>query len=147
MLATPIIITIFLVAIAYAIFFFTRPKTVRICFVGPHSTGKTVSLLSLLDLNNKTVTTLSNHRILYKNKEIFELVPDESSEDFTRRFHINPDDKFVFFLKNEEELEAFPDCTPFDVTFVLWKKSEEKCKDVLYLQESSDKLKELISKL
>lgn len=147
MFSIPILITICLVLLGYAVFFFTRPKTVRICFVGPHSTGKTVSLLSLLNLNNKTVTTLSNHRILYKNKEIFELIPDDSSEDFIRKFHINPEDKFVFFLKNEEELEAFPDCSPFDVTFVLWKKSEEKSREVLYLQEDSDRLKELISKL
>ncbi|ELA42021.1 uncharacterized protein VICG_00868 [Vittaforma corneae ATCC 50505] len=143
-----IIIAILCVIVAYMAFLVMRPKDVRICFVGPHSTGKTVSLLSLLGLDNKTVTTLASHRVIYKNKEIFELVPDESNRDFVDKYQLNPNDKFVFFVKNEEEIDSFPDCSGFDIVFVMWKKTKDKKrKDLIYLDESREKLKDLILKM
>jgi len=119
------------------------PKPVY--FVGPHGSGKTVSILSLQSLPNKTVTTTINHKIFYKNREIYELVPDDSAQDFFRKFHINPDGNYVFFVKNEEELDSFPDCSPYNITFVIWKKVETKSrKDLIYLDESPEQLKKVI---
>lgn len=143
-----IIIAILCVIAAYMVFLVTRPRAVRICFVGPHSTGKTASLLSLLGLDNKTVTTLASHKVIYNNKEIFEIVPDESSKDFAEKYQLNASDKFVFFVKNEEEMDSFPDCSAFDIVFVMWKRTDDKKrKDVVYLDESRERLKELVAKM
>lgn len=123
-------------------------STAKIYFVGPHGSGKTVSILNLLGFSSETVTTLSDHRVLYNNKEIVELVPDGATQDFLRKFHINADDKFVFFVKNEEEMDAFPDCSPFNVTFVMWRKTESRSRsDLVYLEESREKLRDLVLKL
>lgn len=140
-------ITISCAIISYIIFRLTRPKTTRICFVGPHSTGKTRALLSLLALTNSTVATLSNHKVLYKDKEVFEIVPNERKSDFAERYGLNASDKFVFFLKNEEEMETFPDCKDFNMTFVMWKKSDKERKGVVYLDESRENLRNLVIKL
>lgn len=145
MFSLPILIAIFCVIFAYVLFLLTKQKNSRICFVGPHSTGKTISLLSLLGAENKTVTTLVDHRIFYKNREIFEIVPNDKTNDFPEKYQLNSNDKFVFFVKNEEEVESFPDCSDFNITFVMWKKTEEKKrKDIVYLEESREKLKNLV---
>lgn len=143
-----IVVTILCLFMAYALFFLFSKKQTRICFVGPHATGKTQAMLSLLGIENKTVTTISNHRIIYKDIEIFELVPDDNVLDFTKKFHLDTENKFIFFVKNLEEIEAFPDCSLFNITFVLWKKTDiKKRKDVVYLEESRENLRDLIIKL
>lgn len=143
------LIFISLVVIILASFFLGRLKKSPkiIFFVGPHGTGKTLSMLNLLDLPNKTVTTTVNHKIIYKNKEIYELVPSDDITDFFRKFHITADDNFVFFVKNEEEIDTFPDCSPFQITFVIWKKVDKKSrKDLVYLDESKEKLKDFLAR-
>lgn len=143
-----LLITVLCVTLVYILFLATRKKNSKLFFVGPRSTGKTLALLSLLGLENKTVTTLSNHRIMYKNVEIFEVVPEDQAVDFAKKFRLNTEDKFIFFLKNMEELDSFPDLTEFDITFVMWKKTTEKAKkNVVYLEESREKLRDLIVKL
>ncbi|KAM0681356.1 hypothetical protein GINT2_000556 [Glugoides intestinalis] len=143
-----LIITLLCVSLLYFVFLATRKKSSKLFFVGPRSTGKTLALLSLIGLENKTVTTLSSHRIMYKNVEIFEVVPDDQVVDFAKKFGLNKDDKFIFFLKNLEELESFPDLKEFDITFVMWKKTAEAPrKNIIYLEESREKLRDLIVKI
>lgn len=147
MLILVLLAVLVVVFVRYLVRNVKRPAS-KICFVGPHGTGKTVSILNLLGLSNRTVTTLADHKILYNGREIVELVPDNSTQDFLRKFHLTSDDKFVFFVKNEEEMDAFPDCSPFNVVFVMWKKTENRSRnDLVYLGESREKLRDLVLKL
>lgn len=140
-----IIVSVFCVSICILLYSRFKRSHPKIFFIGPHGTGKTSSILSLLGLTNKTVTTLSNHRVIYKNREIIELVPDDETMDFMSKFHLNTSDTYVFFVKNEEEIDEFPDVSPFKIKFVLWKKMEVKNrKDLIYLEESSKNLRDLI---
>lgn len=143
-----ILVAILVIVLAQVLAKGTWRQTAKIYFVGPHGTGKTVSILSLLGLSSETVTTLSDHKVLYNNREIVELIPDDTTQDFIRRFHLNSDDRFVFFVKNEEEMDAFSDCSPFNVTFVMWKKTESKSRsDLVYLEESQERLRDLVLRL
>lgn len=139
------------IAILFSLFLFwmRRSSHRHVCFVGPHASGKTTALLKLADLDNKTVTSLRNFTVRLKNVDISEIVPNESAIDFTTRFSINPFDRFIFFIKNEEEMKFFPDCSVFDITFVMWFKDTESARseqDVIYLDENPDELKSLILK-
>lgn len=137
-----------IVVLTYIILKYFRKTKKRIYFVGPHGTGKTASILDLLGLSKSTVTTLSNHSIVYKGREITELVPDDDTHDFLKKFSLNTSDNYIFFIKNEEEVNEFPDCTPFKVKFVMWKKVENKLrKDIIYLDESRERLIDLILKV
>ena len=93
-----ILITSLLVIFAILIYLIRKPNNSKIYFVGPHSTGKTESLLSLNNIESKTVTTLADHKIIFKNKEITELVPNDSTNEFEKKFRLNNQDTFVFFI-------------------------------------------------
>lgn len=147
MLVLVLVTILIIILVRFLIRSIKRPAP-RIYFVGPHGAGKTASILSLLGFSNNTVTTLSDHKVLYNGREIVELVPDDSTQDFLRKFHLNSDDRFVFFVKNEEEMDVFPDCSPFHVTFAMWKKTGSKPRgDLVYLEESREKLRDLVLKL
>lgn len=143
-----ILVALLVILITYIFVKNIRKPNKKIFFVGPHNTGKTTSILQLLGLSKSTVTTLSNHSIIYKGREITELVPDDETHDFLKKFSLNLDDTYIFFVKNEEEMNDFPDCTPFKVKFVMWKKVENKQrKDIIYLDETREKLIDLILKI
>lgn len=127
----------------------SKKRTKKVYFVGPHCSGKTLSIAKLMNIPNKTVTTLSDSRVLINSTEVIECVQNDFTQDFVSKFHINSLDRFIFFVKNEEEMRLFPDLSGFDVKFVMWKKTEqkkesEKNPNIIYLQESVDKLIPLI---
>lgn len=144
----PILVSILLILLVFLLFMARRPRQSVLYFTGPHSTGKTAAILCLLGIPNKTVTTLSDHRIFFKNKEIIEIVPDDNTNEFIKKFRLNKQDKFVFFVKNEQEFESFPDLSIFNISFVLWEKTEERNnKRLFYLNESREKLENLVKTL
>lgn len=144
----PIVVTIALIILVILIYLIRKPTQSRICFVGPHCSGKTSAMLSLAGIPNKTVTTLADHQIVFKNKEILEIVPDDSTNDFIKKFRLSEGETYVFFVKNEEEFESFPDLSGFKIIFVLWQKEDEKTgKNLTYLDESKEKLAQLLSSL
>lgn len=123
-----------------------RRRHKKIYFIGPHCSGKTSSIVKLLNLPNNTVSTLCTHRTIVGNTEIIELVQNDLSKDFINKFHINGIDQFIFFVKNEEELDYFPNLDGFDVKFVKWLKSESKSrKNLIYLDEDPKRLRSLLN--
>lgn len=142
------LITSLLLIFAIALCMFRTPKLSKIYFVGPHSTGKTEALLKIAGSDNKTVTTLVDHKVLFKGKELVELIPNDDTNDFIKKFRLNQHDAFIFFIKNEQELSSFPDLTNFKIKFAMWKKASDKTdQNVIYLDESRDNLLNLINKM
>ena len=83
-----------------------------------------------------------------KNKEITELVPNDSTNEFEKKFRLNNQDTFVFFIKNEQEYDSFPELSETKIKFVMWKKTNDKShKNIIYLDESRDNLIKLINSL
>lgn len=143
-----ILVTFLLVILVFLIYLARKPKQSKLYFVGPHSTGKTAAMLCLSGLESKTVTTLVDHKTLYKDKEITELVPYDDTNDFIKKFRLNEHDIFIFFVKNEQELESFPDLSNFKIKFVMWIKNDEKNnKNIVYLDESKENLINLMNSL
>lgn len=154
MLSITILITITatIAAIIIGALLFT-PATARkrVYFVGPHCSGKTESIASILALKNPTVPSLSPHTVVANGVEIVDTVQKNLSYDFINKFHINTVDTFLFFVKNEEEMGSFPDLEPFKVKFVMWRRpknsSKERVSNLVYLEESPDKLVKLIDEI
>ncbi|KAI4292450.1 hypothetical protein PAPHI01_1724 [Pancytospora philotis] len=144
MLLAVILATLLVVFVtAYALF--PRKSHRRVYFVGPHCSGKTESIARLLGLGNPTVSSLTSNSFVVGRTEIVECLQDNLSQDFVNKFHINPIDKFVFFVKNEEEMGFFPDLTGFDICFVMWRKCPNKIStQLVYLDEDHSKLAALI---
>ncbi|KAL6120321.1 hypothetical protein NUSPORA_02963 [Nucleospora cyclopteri] len=128
-----------------------KMKVKRVFFVGPRGTGKTSAICDIL-LNNvpseqmepvmRMVPTLEQHTAKINNLEIVECTATDDKNDL-KKFHINGRDKFIFFVKNEDEV--FPALDGFDVHFVIWKKMKEHHrKDLTYLDESGVKLIDLL---
>lgn len=144
----PLVIVATLLAIligAWMVMLQRRTPARRIHFVGPHCAGKTEATARLLGLPNRTVPTLGSHTTRLGQTEIVECVQDDLTPDFVNRFHINGTDRFIFFVKNEEEMRLFPDLTGFDVRFVMWKKMDEKKNtNLIYLDESVNNLLPLL---
>lgn len=141
----PILVTVLIGVITLVIFLMRSSQAKQIFFVGPHSTGKTEAILALQGLSNSTVTTLASHKIILKDMEVYEIVPKDTEEAFIEKFGLNKEDSFVFFLKNAEEIEEFPDLSGIQVEFVIWKKNVNKNnKNVIYLEESKDNLIKLL---
>ncbi|KAI5179496.1 hypothetical protein PAEPH01_2668 [Pancytospora epiphaga] len=117
----------------------------RVYFVGPHCSGKTESIVRLLSLDNRTVPTIGSHTTMLHGVEVVDCAPNDLSRDFVNKFNINNIDRFIFFVKNEEEMSFFPDLSEFDVKFVMWKKADKKDNPrLIYLDESPNKILSLI---
>ncbi|OQS54451.1 hypothetical protein EHP00_1312 [Ecytonucleospora hepatopenaei] len=142
---------------------FSRKKKCRkIFFVGPRKTGKTTAINAMLDesgenyigMKKKTVPTRKDHRVVFKPKKTFNFITtlnnfeiiekhQKDDEDDIKKFSINSTDKYIFFIKDDQEV--YPALAGFDVTFVKWQKcSDHKNKYVTYLEENPMKLFELI---
>lgn len=144
----PLMIVATLLAVLFGLWLilsYNQRPARRIHFVGPHCAGKTEATARLLGLPNRTVPTLGSHTTRVGQTEIVECVQDDLTPDFVNRFHINGTDRFIFFVKNEEEMRLFPDLTGFDVKFVMWRKMpEKKSTNLTYLDESVSNLLPLL---
>ena len=123
----------------------------KIFFVGPRSSGKTTAIKGILKQKgedkgiDKTVPTTAKHVAKLNDLEIIEKQQNEGSDDISK-FAINGRDKYIFFLRDDDT--EYPALAGFDVTFVLWKKTQQKMrKNIIYLEEDASKLIELIYKI
>lgn len=134
-------------AIITTVLFTTRRggRKPKVKFIGPHCSGKTSAIFRLCGIDGSTVPTLGQHSYMYDGLEIVECPPSEAS-DFFIRFHIEPGSRHVFFVKNEEDLQHFPDLTGYNIVFVTWRRMEGSrgAKNQVCLDESADKLRQLV---
>ncbi len=122
-------------------------RSKEVFFVGPHCSGKTEAIVAMLGLDISTVPSLISHSVIVDGVKITEIPQRNDKKEFIDKFRIEEKKQYVFFIKNEEEFENFPVLRDFNVKFVFWRKESRKTnKDIFYLDESPNKLKEFIRK-
>ncbi|ORD93724.1 hypothetical protein ECANGB1_1620 [Enterospora canceri] len=130
-----------------------KPERKKVFFVGRRESGKTTALLQIL-LKKKdrriravkrTTPTLIQHSTVINDLEIVE-VEQSDEKDVLKKFSINGRDKFIFFLRDDDE--TYPQLLGnFDIHFVMWKKvKHEPRNDILYLNEDAVALIDLLYK-
>ena len=143
-----IIVALLLVGLSTAFFFLSRKhsRVSRVLFVGPRGSGKTEAIARLLNKPNETLPTLGTHKYRYNGVEIEE-VPPVKSPEFFHSFGFGVDARNIFFVRNIQEVQDYPDVDGLDVTYVLWKRQAppaEKIPNIVLLDESSAKLAALL---
>lgn len=137
-----ILILILTLPVLFILFKIIRKDPKRICFVywhNPDPLGS--SFVSLLKFFNSE----KNRKLNSKSKEILELKVDSSIISNLIDHRISAKDILYIFIKNEQELELIPSLAPFKTKFLIWEKSTEKsCKNLIYIDESIEKLKQMI---
>lgn len=148
-----LVTTIFIIIITIIRLSLKNQRRKKVYFVGPRSSGKTTAICKILmNSNNKeiktikrTVPTLETSHTILNDLEIVEVKQSEDDDPVTK-FSINCTDKFIFFIKNNDDI--YPELNGFDVTFVIWLKTANHTrKDIIYLDENPKKLIELIYKI
>jgi len=140
-----IIFTIIIAAIIILIIAVRPRRNTKVYFIGPRSSGKTSAIIKLMGSECKTVPTISTHSIVLGNRTIIELPENRNSQNFQIRYGIVPGEKYIFFMREEDE--EVPKQPGMKIQFVKWRGQANETKgddDVVYLEESVDRLKQLL---
>ncbi|KAK6090091.1 hypothetical protein P3W45_000979 [Vairimorpha bombi] len=98
----------------------------KICFVGYRHTGKTKAINYLLGEKYQTVPTLEPYEVKYNNIWIREEVYD-------KEFNFDEKYKYLFFIRDNKDVFETKKC--IDISFVMYKKSVDASKNVIYLND------------
>ncbi|WUR04433.1 putative ADP-ribosylation factor-related (ARF) [Vairimorpha necatrix] len=132
-----IFVSLLIFILSYKLFLRLKPTNLNknILFTGYRQTGKTLTINSLINEKYKTVPTLDSYTVNYKDLQIREQVYNEKDL-------FDKSSKILFFIRNNKDMEnltkKFRDCK--NIKFVMYKKSNDKIKNVLYLEEEPNKI-------
>ncbi|EQB60306.1 hypothetical protein NAPIS_ORF02136 [Vairimorpha apis BRL 01] len=130
------IFTIGLIIVLTIIFILLRKKakTKKIIFIGLRSSGKTKVINYLEKVSCKTVPTLKAYEIKYKGIDIRE-------ELYHKDYIFTKEYKYIFFLKNEDEIFALKD---YNITFVMFKTSNRIINNITYFNDDPSYIEKLL---
>lgn len=141
------IIVPFLLLVIFIILLRKKKKKRNVVFVGPRGTGKTRSLFKICrDLDVKTVPTIRDYSLEYKNIKIYEKTP-KPFKDLRLRYNIEDKQfRYFFFINSVDDIHKF---NGFDVKFVYFGKKEdfleqEATKHVVFIDNNPKKLEKFI---
>lgn len=129
------------------VYYRRRQKCSRTCLIIYPSTDSAKSPSSFKNLFKVRSNINSNYSLCNGNvkKEIIEITMNKNISDALINYKLDCRDTLFIFIKNQKQAELFPNLAPFKATLLFWEKTESKiCKNLVYLEESIEKLRDLI---
>lgn len=135
-----VLFLILIISLKIAHYYYKKHKITRFRFVGPRGTGKTQSLINIMQYPHGTVPSRERYEVREKNLIIEDVPAQKGDFDFYEMYGVDKDNwDYFFFIKDPADIKKYPTFLPRNFRYVLYRKlkdDEKKLRSIVYLEEN-----------